>query len=200
MKNKIKDLDPKILANFFFEVGSLRKIARSHRQALLTDDLSDNIASHSYRVTVIGWFLAHLEKADPYQVVTMCLFHDISETRSGDQNWVNKKYVKAFEEEILADQFGNLPFNQELLQTNKEYQARDSLEAKIAKDADVIDQILLLKEYAWRGNKESAIWLRGKGGHFNLLQTESARRIAAKILSSKPSDWWSTLWTSTRRR
>lgn len=30
------------LAGFFYEIGTLRKIARSHRQGLLTDDLSDN--------------------------------------------------------------------------------------------------------------------------------------------------------------
>lgn len=56
----------KKLISFFFEIGTLRKILRSYRQTLLTDDLSDNIASHSYRVSMIGWFLAMAEKPDPF--------------------------------------------------------------------------------------------------------------------------------------
>ncbi len=94
----------KRLINFLFEIGSLRKIPRAHRQSLLTEDVTDNISSHSYRVTHIGFMLAKLEKADPYKVMVMCLFHDIEETRSGDQNWINKRYVKVAHEEIRHDQ------------------------------------------------------------------------------------------------
>lgn len=71
-KNKTKQL-----IGFFFEVGTLRKVARAHRQTLLTDDLSDNIASHSFRVGIIGWQLAKIERADCYKVVMMCLLHDL---------------------------------------------------------------------------------------------------------------------------
>jgi len=52
------------VTKFFYEIGTLRKIARTHRQTLLTDDLSDNIASHTFRVCIIGMILAQLEKAD----------------------------------------------------------------------------------------------------------------------------------------
>jgi 5'-deoxynucleotidase YfbR-like HD superfamily hydrolase len=41
----------------------------------------------------------------------------------------------------------NLPNSKELLALSKEYQKRKTLEAKIAKDADLLDEILLLKEY-----------------------------------------------------
>jgi 5'-deoxynucleotidase YfbR-like HD superfamily hydrolase len=57
------------IVNFLFEAGTLRKIARSHRQTLFTNDLSDNIASHSYRVTLIAYILAILEKADVEKVL-----------------------------------------------------------------------------------------------------------------------------------
>jgi putative hydrolase of HD superfamily len=93
----IKIAQLKKAASFLYEIGTMRKTARAHRQTLLTDDLSDNIASHSYRVTWIGWFLAKAEKVDPYKVLLMCLSHDLSETRSGDQNWIHKKYIKVFE-------------------------------------------------------------------------------------------------------
>ncbi len=202
MRRKTKERDSnKNLSNFFFEIGTLRKLARSHRQTLLTDDLSDNISSHSYRVTMIGWFLAHLEKADPYKIVSMCLLHDTGESRSGDQNWIHKKFVKVFEDEIHEGQLRSLPFSPELQNLNREYHERKSKESIIAKDADLIDQILLLKEYVWQGNEEAKLWLggSGKGEHLNSLKTKSAKKIAKKILSSKPSDWWADLWTNQRR-
>ena len=54
-------LATKKIVNFLFEIGTLRKIPRAHQQVLLTQDLSDNIASHSYRVAMIAWFLAKME-------------------------------------------------------------------------------------------------------------------------------------------
>ncbi len=187
------------ITHFLYELGTLRKTARSHRQTLLTNDLSDNIASHSYRVTAIGWFLAKLEKADPYKVLLMCLFHDSGETRTGDQNWVHKKYIQTYDQDVVRDQLSVLPMSAELLLINSEYEDRKSLESKLAKDADFLDQILLLKEYAWQGNQEAALWLKDNE-QFKRLHTKSARAMATEIMSQKPSDWWGkTGWTADRR-
>lgn len=190
-------------ASFLYEIGTMRKIARAHRQTLLTDDLSDSISSHSYRVTWIGWILAKSEKADVEKVIQMCLSHDIAEVRSNDQNWVHKKYVKVFEDEITSDQIKGLPAESDLKKVIDEYQMRKTKEAKIAKDADLIDQLLLLKEYVWQGNKEAAEWLgknKGRGNmQYKLLTSPSAKKLAAEILRQKPSDWWSKNWTEKRR-
>lgn len=72
----------KRLINFLFEIGSLRKIPRAHKTSLMSEDPTDNIASHSYRVTHIGYLLAKLEGVDANKVVLMTLFHDVEETRS----------------------------------------------------------------------------------------------------------------------
>jgi putative hydrolases of HD superfamily len=193
---------PKSIKNrvsLFYELGTLRKVARSHRQSLLTDDLSDNIASHSYRVTMIGWFLAKMEKADPYKVVMMCLWHDTGETRTGDQNWVNKKFVKSYEDEAASSQMENLDEKKELAILSEEYRKRESWEAKLAKDADMLDQVLLLREYSWQGNKEAASWLKDNE-QIKRLFSKSAKKLAKEILVQKPSDWWTNLWTSERRK
>ncbi len=185
--------------NFLYELGTLRKIARSHRQSLLTDDLSDNIASHSFRVTAIGWFLAKSEKADPYKVLLMCLFHDSGEARTGDQNWINKKYVKTYEDEVIKDQLEGLTVANELLDINREYETRESLESKLAKDADLLDQIFLLKEYAWQGNNEACRWLEDCEQAKRLF-SKTAKQIAKEAMAQNPSDWWSNSWTGTRRK
>ncbi len=187
-----------MLVNFLFEVGTLRKIARSHRQALLTNDLTDNISSHSFRVAFIGYFLAKMEKADSSKVMLMCLLHDVPESRSGDQNWIHKKYVKVFEDEILKDQVDSIPGSDELIAITSEYGERKSLESKLAKDADLLDQIMLLREYEWVGNKEAELWLKGKEQEKRLF-SKSAKAISKEIYAQKPSSWWNKNWTADRR-
>jgi putative hydrolase of HD superfamily len=193
----------KKIVDFLFEVGTMRKLMRMHRQTLLTDDLSDSIAAHSYRVSLIGWHLAKMENADPYKTTMMCLIHDISEARTGDHNWVHKKYVKIFEEEIIKDQLGSLPYP-DLEDIANEYHKRESKEAILAKDADLLDQIFLLREYEWQGNKEASIWLQGKNGKKGNaqdlhLRSESAKKIAKGIFSQDPSAWWNDIWTPKNR-
>jgi putative hydrolase of HD superfamily len=191
------------VVNFLFEIGTMRKLMRMHRQVLLTDDLSDSIASHSYRVAIISWFLAKEEGADPYKTVMMSLLHDIAEVRSGDHNWVHKKYIKIFEDEITKEQLGTLPYP-DLKDFTDEYMKRESVEAVIAKDADLLDQILLLREYDWNGNKEATIWLYGKSGtninaQLEKIKTKTARKLGEAIYKVNPSDWWNSLWTSNNR-
>jgi putative hydrolase of HD superfamily len=132
----------------------------------------------------------------------MCLLHDIEEARFGDQNWVNKKYVKVFEKEIVEDQLRGLLNSEELLNLLKEYYERKTLEAKIVKDADLLDQILLLKEYEFQGSKEAARWLKGEkeSNQEKLMSTKLAKEIAKEIKKQKPSLWWQNAWTHNRRK
>lgn len=194
----------KKIMDFLFEIGTMRKLPRMHQQMLLTQDLSDNIATHSYRVAIIAWFLAKQENADLYKTVMMALLHDMQEVRSGDHNYVHKKYVKIYEEEIAKDQLGELPF-QDLFDIHHEFEQRESKESIIAKDADLIDQILLLKEYAHQGNKEAGIWLHGKGKdetenvQYTKLKTEAGKKLGKEILDGKLSEWWENIWTQKNR-
>jgi len=199
---KDKDLDVAHLTSFLFEVGTMRKIARIHRQVLFTDDLSDNIATHSFRVAFIGFVLAKMEKVDWQKVVMMCLLHDTGESRSNDHNWVHKRYVVDDGKQILDEQLGSLPFG-ELAELSREYVERETKEAIVAKDADILDQVLLLREYEWQGNKEAAIWLVGKHkrqyAYLDYTKTESAKILGKEIYDQNPSSWWDNLWTRQRK-
>ena len=95
-----------------------------------------------------------------------------------------------------------LPNSKELLNLSKEYQGRKTLEAKIAKDADLLDQILLLKEYEFQGCKEAPKWLKGKRKSQleKLMFTNLAKEIAKEIKKENPSNWWAKLWTAKRRK
>jgi len=192
----------KKLVSFFYEIGNLRKVIRAHQQMFLFHDLTDNIASHSFRVSFIGYFLAKELKANADKVIKMCLLHDIEEARSGDQNWVHKRYIKVFEDEIRDEQLKYLPNSKELLTLSKEYQERKTKEAKIARDADLLDQVFLQKEYAWQGIREAKDWLKGTkkaSQQERQMFTKLAKEIAREAKKQDPSFWWGNLWTPTRR-
>ena len=198
----------KNLVSFFYEIGTLRKILRMHQQTLLSHDLTDNISSHSFRTAFIGYFLAKELRANDDKVVKMCLLHDIEEARAGDQNWVHKRYIKVFEDEIRKGQLKNLPRSEELLKLSKEHQERKTLEAKITKDADLLDELFLLKEYELQGNKEAVDWLKGthkkgpgkQSQQEKLMFTKLAKEIAKELKKQKPSIWWYNIWTANRRK
>ena len=148
-------------------------------------------------------FLAKMEKVDPYKVVMMALLHDMSEVRTNDHNWVHKRYIKIFEDEVRAEQLGDLPYA-DLATIAAEYDKRESKESIIAKNADSLDQILLLREYEWQGNKEAEIWLYGKGkqkskDQLEKLTLKSAKELGEMLYAVEPSQWWDKLSTGKNR-
>jgi len=191
------------LAQFFYEVGTMRKMARIHRQVLFTDDMSDNIATHSFRAAFIGFMLAKMAGANPFKVMAMCLLHDMGEARTNDHNWIHKRYVKSDDTLVLEEQLGALPFD-DLAELAREYERRESLEALLAKDADVLDQVLLLREYEHQGNKEAPRWLRGKRRkglyHQKYCTTVWGKKLGDAICAEDPADWWSQVYTNKRRK
>lgn len=200
----VTDEDRQRFAQFLYEMGTMRKLIRSHRQVLLTDDLSDNIAAHTFRVCMIGYVLARMEGVDPLKVLLMCLTHDTGEARTNDHNWVHKRYVNEVDTQIIEEQLGNLPFR-DFFNIATEYTARESRESIVAKDADILDQILLLREYAHQGNREAQEWLEGKRepkqpyNYTKYLRTETAKALGRAIYEESPSSWWKNLYQHTRR-
>lgn len=172
------------IVNFFFEIATLRRLTRSHRQMIA--EASDNISDHSFRVAVIGMILAKLEKADENKVLKMCLFHDLAEARTGDANSINKQYAKLDVKQAVADQMIGLPIADEIIDLFNEYESRQSQEAIIAKDADMIDQMILQQEYFYKDAINGKIWQTSSE---KKLKTESAKLIVPKIRSANPLEW-----------
>ena len=117
----------------------------------------------------------------------MALLHDVEETRSGDRNYIQREYTKVFKDKIFKEQLKGLPFD-DFADLMEEYEAKQTKESLVVKDADMLDQVLLLKEYAHQGNKEAQKWL--EDAHNISLQTNNAKKLLDKILMSDVTDWW----------
>lgn len=147
---------------------------------------------------MIGYLLAKLENADREKVACMCLLHDLAEARSGDQNYIHKRYVKVFEEEILKGQLENSINDPEAFALATEYAERKTKEAIIAKDADILDQLLLQREYQATGNQIiTKSWFEPK---IESMKTKSAKKLAREVVKQRPDEWWiNGLWSDKRR-
>ena len=172
--------------NFLFEVGMLKKTPRTGYQFLGTG--KESVADHSFRTAVIGYTLAIDEpEIDTNRVVLMCLFRDFPEARTGDHNYMNKKYVKKNEEQVVRDQVRNLPFATDIESLVREFNAVKTPEAQIAKDADQIDLIMELKGQMDIGNPNAKDWLDFA---IQRLVTEKGKRMVQEILVTNSNEWW----------
>ncbi|MDB9822482.1 HD domain-containing protein [Deltaproteobacteria bacterium] len=176
----------KDIINFLFEVGMLKKTPRTGYQFLGSGH--ETVAEHSFRTAIIGYTLAQQEpEADSHKTTLMCLFHDLHEARTGDHNYVNKRYVTVDEESAVTDLAAKIPFGDEIILSIKEFNAGESLEARIARDADQLDLIMELKEQNDLGNKYAEDWLNYA---VKRLVTGTAREMAREILITDSTDWW----------
>jgi len=178
----------KNIANFLFEVGMLKRTPRTGFQFLGSG--AESVAEHSFRTAIIGFTLARLDgQADVGRVVQMCLFHDVPEARVGDQNYVNKKYVKVDEERAVEDLARTLPFGDDYRELLQDFSDKTSLESLLSHDADQLEMILALKEYKDLGNRYADEWYPFV---VKRLKTEAARELADKIWTTDSSLWWTT--------
>ena len=182
MKND-QEIDTERIANFFLEAFSLLKLKRSHYQVI---PATDSVAEHSFLTAIIGMILASLEKVDEAKVIKMCLLHDLAEARTGDLNFLNQLYACASEKEARQDQLKGLPIEQEALNLLEEFETRETKEAKIAKDADNLCQILFEQIFLAKDPKNRKIWQENKLAR---LYTETAKKIAKTIRASDPLEW-----------
>jgi putative hydrolase of HD superfamily len=180
------DLDLKRIADLFFEVGMLRRTPRTGYRFLGTGE--ESVAEHLFSTAFIGYCLARLQgDVDVCKVITMCLFHDLPEARTGDQNYVYKKYVQVDEEQAAADLTAGLPFADEIKGRIAEFNAHETQEALLCHDADQLALLLQLKEHKDLGSRYADAWLRNNAKR---LQTEVAKRMAEAILQTDLSAWW----------
>lgn len=149
---------------------------------------AESVAEHIFRASMIGYTLARLDgAADAGKVLLLCLFHDLPEARTGDLNYVNKKYVRADEGKAVEDLARTLPFGDDYRALHQEFTARETREAQLAHDADQLEMILALKEHKDLGNRNADEWYP-----FSLrrLKTEVARNLAETIWTTDSSRWW----------
>jgi putative hydrolases of HD superfamily len=180
--------DAAALAAFGYELGLLKRIRRSGWWHAGVRD-PESVAEHTMRVAQLAALIAAEEGADPARASFLALWHDSQETRTGDLPHTATKYLSKPEpRQITADQTGSLPerSREAIREAVDEYEARQTAEARCAKDADKLEMLLQAVEYREIGVQRVDGWIESarKG-----LSTETARRVAEAAVNLSPLSW-----------
>ena len=188
------------VADLFHEAGMLRHTPRTGWFFLGTGQ--EDVAEHSFRVALISFVLARLAGADPYRAMAMGLFHDLHEARTGDANYMAQRYLEIRHREAQADALAGTGLEEEVMGLYDEFEARETPEARLAKDADQLDLICNLKEELDKGNAFAREWLESA---LRRLRTPEAREVAHAVTRADHNRWWyghvdRSWWIDRQRR
>lgn len=186
MAKKSDDKIYRQIANFVYETSIHSKTPRSGFWFLGSGDQS--VAEHLFHTAMIAYALANIEPgADKSKAVMMALFHDIGEGRVSDHNYVHQRYGRLAESNAVDDIATSVPFGAEIASLYKEEQARETLEAKLVKDADQLEWISTLRHEEVKGNIKATDWIKTSAKR---LKTESGQRLGQFLMTTHPDDWW----------
>ncbi|GAB1688884.1 HD domain-containing protein [Krasilnikovia sp. M28-CT-15] len=180
--------DAEALAGFGYELGLLKRIRRSGWWHAGVRD-PESVAEHTMRAAQLAALIAAEEGADPARAAFLALWHDSQETRTGDLPHTAAAYLtKPDPRQITADQTDHLPEqSREMVRgAVDEYESRETLEARCAKDADKLEMLLQAVEYRDIGVQRTEGWIDSARKD---LHTETSRRIAGAAVDLSPLFW-----------
>ncbi len=180
----------KDIAEFLFTAAMLRRTPRSGLQFLGSG--RESVAEHVFQTIMVAYSLVKMEQkkgtvVDENKVLKLALLHDMLESRTGDHNYVNKKYIKVDDDKALADMCRPLFFGAEVKELVVEFEKKESYEARLAADADQLALMVLLKEQQDLGNVYAEKWLTVARQR---ILTESGRLLADSVNETDWAAWW----------
>ncbi|MFF4920610.1 HD family hydrolase [Kitasatospora sp. NPDC001261] len=176
------------VARFLFEAGTLKQTKRTGWWMAGVRD-PESVAEHSWRTALIASVIARLEGADPAQAAFLAVWHDSQESRTGDVNHLGKKYAPSADPvAVTADQVGGMPdvLASTIRDLVAEYEAKESLEAVCARDADKLECLIQGVEYKAQGYANAQRWIDNSRGR---LTTKTANDLADAVLATDSLDW-----------
>lgn len=180
----------KNIVHYVFEIFQLKRVKHTGWQLAQVEN-PDSVAEHVLLAAQIGYVLAELEGADKDKVLRMLVFHDNAETRIGDLHKIAQHYVTdkvEIETTALIDQTQFLPeqvvidLRSDFIETEK----KETLEAKVVKDADYLEQAFQARLYQLQGHQGVDNWITNIRA---ALQTKSAKKILAEMIQTDPMEW-----------
>jgi len=174
------------IVDLLFETLMLNRIPRSGYSFLGAG--KESVAEHSFSTAFIALVLSKMEPdIDAARLMSMCLVHDLPEARIGDLNYVQKQYIQADEAGAVGHTVAGLPFGSEIEALIAEFNAGQTEEARLARDADQLSLLLQLKALQDIGYRPPDKWIPHVK---NRIQTAAGKSIMTAILARDRDSWW----------
>jgi putative hydrolase of HD superfamily len=116
----------------------------------------ESVADHSFRMAILGAYLADSLGLDPGKVMRMCLIHDISESEIGDlmpEEKISENQHRKEEDRVARSLFETVPpkSGRVFLSDWKELEERKTAEAKLVWEIDKLEMGLTMRDYVRSG-------------------------------------------------
>jgi putative hydrolase of HD superfamily len=183
----------------FFESRFLKRVKRSGTSLLLGSQIKENIAEHSYYVSLMAIIMHHLnQKLDLEKLLTMSIIHDMEEVRTGDPNQINRLYQEYnTKSDAFTDMWKESKLGKKLIRLHREWVKRKSPEARALDECDTLAELILEKEYKEIGNQEALEWMKFT---IKRLKTKEAKQIAEVITNTNSNKWWQEIKNTIRKK
>ena len=176
----------KHITNLVFEAAVVKRMKRTGWMILGDND--EGVGEHSFMTCVIAYFLAKQLKANMETVMVMSVFHDFHEARTGDLDKIAKFYMTRDQDKANRDIFKGV--DDELLKTLDVYEQKQTLEARIVYEANVIAFAVELKLLIEKGNVHAKEWM---DANLKRIRIPEAVALAENLAKSNSQDWWITI-------
>ncbi len=184
----------KQLVDLFFEARILKEIPRSGFSFLGVG--KESVAEHVFLTTFIGFTIAQIIKdINSEKLISMCLVHDMCETRTGDLSYVQKMYVTAHEKKVQKDILRNIPFGHTMVDLMAEFNEGSTLEAQLARDADQLSFVIELKNLSDMGYDPPDKWMPHV---ISRIKTPIGKKLADTIIKRDQDSWWFKSYLESR--
>ncbi|MCX8158496.1 MAG: HD domain-containing protein [Candidatus Diapherotrites archaeon] len=184
-KNKVYEM-----VDFFFEIGLLKCLPRTGWYFCWVKT-PESVADHSFRMSLIAYFLAKMKNVDAEKCLKMAIMHDIHEARINDIHKVGSRYLdnKKIAKKVIEEQ-SKYVFLEEYKKLMQELFEEKTIESTIVKDADYLECAFQAKEYLEAGYENASDWLNKIKPR---LKTREAKIIFKALLRRKSMSWWKDL-------
>jgi 5'-deoxynucleotidase YfbR-like HD superfamily hydrolase len=189
-----KDQQLEGIRAFVFEAGELRRERDNGFHHIHADPSS--VAEHCHRGSVLAFVLASYAKqheigyedVDPNYVVSLVTFHDLHEGRTGDDDLIQKRYVKIDADLAIKEQTQGLGMIGETIRTMwQEVETGSTPAGRLAKDCEILERAFTARELVFYGNSEAQAWIDAVAAR---LKTNSAKELIKTLDGADPNEWW----------
>lgn len=182
------------MVNLVYEAAVVKRLKRTGWQIM--GDNEEGVGEHTFMTCVIAYLLAkqintnpeRQEKPNMETVMLMSVFHDFHEARTGELDKIAKLYT--MRDEGKANQHIFSGVDDELLATLEAYEEKQSIEARVVYEANVIAFSVEVKLLLEKGNVHAADWLKSNDSRLRLPESIA---LAEKLAASDSHVWWKDL-------
>lgn len=174
------------LVNIVFEAAVVKRLHRTGWQILGGHE--EGVGEHSFMTAVISYFLAKKKQANIATVLTMAIFHDFHEARTGEVDKLAKFYITRHEDRANTDIFSGI--DADLLATLETYEEKKSIESRIVYESNIIAFLVELKLLTERGHTHTQEWFDGNAKRLRMPESID---LAEQIRTTDSQAWWTSI-------